>query len=446
VVIALVVALGYLGWSKRGAAEKPEVRLAQSTEKDVVGQVLARGTLKAKRQVDVGSELSGRISKVFVEVGDQVKKDDPLFSLEDTQSENALAQLRSAVTSAQAMVDRATLTQRELQRQKERDEKLLEKKVVSPEAFKTLLSRLELSHADVKQAQATLNRAQLEVQRAKDTLGKTTILAPMDGIVVDVTVEAGQVVSSFGSATGGGDFGLTGLSAPASGEQVVVADLSDITADLKVDELDIVRVKVGQKATVKAEGVRDESFDSRITRVGLLGRNESGAVLFNVKAHIQPPEGQKDQLTSADPDGGPPPLAAPLAEAGRPIPSLLHKLRPGMSVYAEIEVERAIKAVAIPVAAVLEGDGSDDGKRDRVFVAVAEPGGDDWRVFEKEVALGPADGDHVAITSGLRKGETVVEGPYRVLRDLKDGDLVKKESDKKKRRFGKKPDGEGETP
>ena len=127
------------------------------------------------------------------------------------------------------------------------------------------------------------------------------------------------------------------------------------------------------------------------------------------------------------------PLAKVDGAVDAPLPPASDILRPGMSAQADIEVQRLEGVIAVPVAAVLEGDGAD--KPDRVFVY--EGDATSGRVTEVSVKLGPTEGDAIAILSGLADGAVVVEGPFRALKGLADGDRVsietKKADDAKKK-------------
>jgi HlyD family secretion protein len=235
-------------------------------------------------------------------------------------------------------------------------------------------------------------------------LRRARVTAPAAGTVVAVGVEVGQVVSAVSGISASGDLpGLgysTGSTAP-----VVIADLSELIVKLEVDELDVGQVKNGQHAVISAQGIRDWEFVGAVERVGLMGREQGGAVLFAIEVgvtEVQPAKGKAARIKDAK--------EAPALPLPRDV------LRPGMSAQADIEVEKLTAVLTIPVAAVLEGDGED--KSDRVFVI------DGSVVRERAVTLGAAEDDRIAVLEGLTEGQSVVEGPFRALRGLSDGDAV----------------------
>jgi HlyD family secretion protein len=395
---------------------RTSVRTAAVKRADLTSKVLAQGKVRARTQVEVASEIGGRISQVEVEVGDIVKQGDLLFSLDDEQLKNGVEQLRVAQTGSDAMHKRAQLALQEAERALERDTRLKEKGVLAEDALKLTQSRLELARADLQQAGAGLERTKLDLNRARDTLRRARVTAPAAGTVVAVGVEVGQVVSAVSGISASGDLPGLGMSTGSSAP-VVIADLSELLVKLEVDEIDVGQVKEGQPARVSAQGIKDYEFEGVVERVGLMGREQGGAVLFVIEVGVKAVVPAQKAGAATDATNVP---ALPLAR---------DVLRPGMSAQADIEVEKLAGALTVPVSAVLEGDGEE--KDDRVFVV------DGSTAKETSVKLGPAEEDRIAILSGLKEGDVVVEGPFRALRALTDGDVVTidtsdpKKSDKK---------------
>jgi HlyD family secretion protein len=407
---ALVVAVGI------GAAtllldddrDRPLVRTAPVTKADLTSKVLAQGRVRARTQVEVASEIGGRVAKVDVEVGDVVKQGDPLFALDDEQLKNGVEQLRVALAGAEAMSKRSALSVAEAERGVERDMKLREKGVLAEDALKLSQSRLDLARAEQDQSGAALERTRLDLSRARDTLRRARVTAPIAGTVVAVGVEVGQVVSAVSGISASGDLPGLGYSTGASAP-IVIADLSELIVRLEVDELDVGQVKTDQSAKVTAQGIKEWEFTGKVERVGLMGREQAGAVLFAIEVGVT----GVAKASSKRAEKVAPAEAAP--DAALPVPRDL--LRPGMSAQAEIEVETLAGALTVPVAAVLEGDGED--KPDRVFVLDGEI------AHEAQVKLGPSEDDRIAVLSGVTEGQRIVEGPFRALKALTDGERVK---------------------
>ena len=398
--VALLIGAGAITAAsllRDGGASRTPVRVATVVTRDVVHHVLAQGKVRARTQVDVASEIGGRVAVVNVKVGDVVKAGDPLFSLDAEQLENAVEQLRVGVSGAAALKTRADLAVAEADRALQRDRALKDKGVLADEQLKVGESRAALARAELDSASSQLERVRLDLSRARDALRRAQVTAPSGGTVVAVGVEVGQVVSAVQGLAGEGGlsgFGFAGASS-SSTAPVILADLSELQLRLDVDELDVSLVKEGQPVRITAQGIKDASYQGVVERVGLMGREQGGAVLFVVEVKVLPGAGTE-------------------------------QLRPGMSAQAEIEVQRLTSALAIPVAAVLEGDGKD--KPDRVFAFEGDDASGSAR--EATVKLGPADGDVIAITSGLTAGQRVIEGPFRALRGLEEGDSVRVQTEK----------------
>jgi HlyD family secretion protein len=391
-----------------GGDEGEKVRVTTSAKKTITSRVRAQGKLRAKQQVDVASEVTGRVAEIYVEEGQRVAEGDALFRIDDEQLQNVVNQLRVALRAARATETRARLMRDEAVRGNQRDQKLSARGVLAGDALKSSGARVELANADLLSSGAAVERAFLELQRAEESLKKAKVVAPIAGTVVAVNMEVGQVVT--GGISGGGEsFSLPGLSPSVStGTNIVVADLTEIIAKLHVDELDVARVKAGQRVRVQTQGEDDEEIVGSVSRVGLLGQDIGGAVQFTVEAAVA---------------GGEP---APVSDAGVVVEAPEVEgapgrvLRPGMSVTAEVEVETLVDAVAVPIGAVLEGDGRE--KSDRVFVV--DDGVTGANAEEVEVTLGPSEGELIAVLSGLEAGQKIVEGPFRALRALEDDDPI----------------------
>ncbi|MCP4501915.1 MAG: efflux RND transporter periplasmic adaptor subunit [Deltaproteobacteria bacterium] len=397
VLLLGVVIVGVLSL-RTGGQKGEKVRVTTSESRTITSRVLAQGKIRAKRQVDVAPEISGRVIEVFVKVGNHVEVGDPLFSLDDEQYQNGVAQIRVAVNAADASVQRMQLLAKEAERNLRRDQDLVKRNIGSQESVRVLEARLAMSHTDVRQAKAQRERARLDLLRAKESLRKTRVLAPLSGTVVAVGLEVGQIVSNLGAG------GLT--ASPMGGSSrphVVISDLSELTAMLDVDELDIARVVLKQRAHLRAQGAIDTPYYGVVEEVGLLGQSIGGAVSFGVKVRIEPPSSSLAKTSV----GALPEIKEELR---------FGLLRPGMSITSEIEVERLENAVVVPVSSILEG--ARDGDKDRIFVLKND------RAEERNVKIGPSEGDVIAVLSGVRAGEVIVEGPFRALRTLEDGSAL----------------------
>jgi HlyD family secretion protein len=405
---AVVIALAaVLVASLRGGGGKggTKVYAEPAAARDVVQVVKASGQIDPKEKVNISAHVVGKIDKLYVQEGDSIRAGQPFLKLEQqaflAARDQWAAQLRSsetAVAKAQAM-----LADSEIKVRRARSlngQGILSREQLDSAELATTASRLELD-----QAREAVREARANLDKAADDLTKTTIYAPIAGRVIKLNAEQGEVVVSGTMNNPGSVIGT-------------IADLSEILAKVDVDETEVVNVKVGQSAVLKVDAVPGRPYHGRVIEVGSSGASKASqpdVTFFEVKI----------QLTDAD-----------------------EALRPGMSVRAEIRAAEHGKALAVPIQAVVERPAEDvgaaakagapggragraetavpatdakDAKDDQVKVVLVVDGG---KARLRQVATGLADETHVEILSGLRAGERVVTGPYRTLRDMKDGDRV----------------------
>lgn len=424
-VLCIVGALlwGYRQQKERGEVEP--VRVTQADMRDIRAVVRSQGKIRARDQVEVGSEVAGRVIGVFVVEGQHVKRGDPLFSLDDEQARNAIARFRVAHRAAQTTLKRAELMRDEAVRLHARNTKLFQRKAITRDAFETSAAQSRMVHIDVEQAGGQVERALLELARAREGLKKTRVVSPQAGQVISVGIEIGQVIG--GPSIGGGAsldaLGLTGAaSTPATGDTVVIADLSELMVELEVDELDVAHVKKDARVVIKTQGGDGNGWEGVVERVGLMGLEKGGATVFSVTSSFPNVQNRSSfldtnpsDITDAGVRGeGPPDVSLPL-------------VLPGMTVSAEIEIERVPRALAIPVGAIVPARLADLGDGDAAWVVNRK--NTPLTAELKTITLGASDAEVVEIESGLDVGDWIVEGPYRSLRTLTNNATVEIEEE-----------------
>jgi HlyD family secretion protein len=449
------------------------VQTAIVQRKDVLSsKVTASGEIRAKKFVDLQSEVTGIITELPVREGDKVKKGDVLLRIDPIQTEadqraksaNYDAQLADAraqqfvTMSAEAnlMRDEASLNaaqaklsqaESDLNRERssfKRQQQLSEDGLISREDYeiaqnnlKAAISRLEQAKADVTtyetqirvqkntieqnktSAAAALARAKsakANLTQADDSLKKTTLYSPLDGVITQLNKEKGERA-------------VPGVMSNPEATIMTIADLSVIQAELKVDETDIVNLSLGDIAEVKVDALPDVAFKGEVTEIGNSPITTSGT--------SQEAKDFKVVITLKDPSP---------------------HLRPGMSCTGDITTDTKRNVLVIPIQALTVRDVEvdkngqylppDPGKKSRESVARADSGKDNPRKKELEgvfvvdenktahfrpVKTGITGESDIEVLENLKEGEEIVSGSFQTLRTIKDGAAVKIEKTSKSR-------------
>ena len=281
VVVLVVIAAGaaaYGWWSLRD--DEPAYRHANVERGGVTAAVSATGTVNPVTAVQVGSQVSGQLKEIYVDFNSEVKKDqiiariDPdSFALRVNQAMADVEAARATVltqlaniAALQAEVSRAKVTLAEAEREFQRNKLLFEKNFVSAaardkaqaafetaqELVKTAQAQLAVGEAQVRNVEALVKQREAQLAQAKVDLERTTIRAPVDGIVIKKSVEPGQTVAAS-------------LQAP---ELFVIAqDLREMQVDTSIDESEVGRIRVGQTATFTVDSYPGRSFSGSVSQV-----------------------------------------------------------------------------------------------------------------------------------------------------------------------------------
>jgi HlyD family secretion protein len=392
---AVVLAAGItLGLTTRRDKDVTTVSLAKVERLDLTSKVSANGRIDAKRKVDLSANVMGQIVNLAVREGDVVRKNDFLLQIDEKQ---LAATAQGAAASLQALFsdrDAARAQAVEAQRNFERAGKNYEQKIIPLAELDRARAGFDAAQANVAAIERRIDQARANLAAAQDTLSKTTIRAPMDGIVTALPVEEGEV-AVIGTMNNPGTNLLT------------IADMSVVEAVMEVDETDIPTVKIGHRATVTIDAYPNKSYPGIVTEVGSSPISRNGglaggteAVNFEVKIQIENPP--------AD-------------------------VRPGFSASADITTGTRSKAVGIPIQALVVrekpgGKGSKPQDEEGVFVH------DKGTVKFAPVTTGLAGDSNIEIVSGLKDGQQIVTGPFKALRELKDGSKVKEQKEKESKK------------
>jgi HlyD family secretion protein len=387
-LLAVVVVAGILFASLRGQGnDKGEKVYAAAVERRELAQVVkATGELQPRIQVNISAHVVGKIDRLFVQEGDRIGKGKPFLHLEE-QAFLALrdqwaAQLRSSQTAVQqAKVSLADAQIKLARAQKLKTEGIFTQADLESAQLAETSAKLALDSANESVGQSRAN-----LVKAQDDLTKTTIYSPIDGRVIALNAKEGEVV-------------ITGTMNNPGSVIGIIADMADINAEVDVDETEIVNIRVGQKAVLRVDALPGKEYKGKVIEVGSSGYNRTNQpdiTFFKVKVLLDQPD---------------------------------DSLRARMSVRAEISTAAHLNTLTVPIQAVVEREDEGDAKdgksaKPHKVVYVITGGKTGGKAHQRTVETGLSDETSVELTAGIKVGEQVVTGPYRTLRDLKDGDAV----------------------
>jgi len=410
--IAAVIVVGL--FLKRRASGATPV-LTESVEKrDIVKLVTAFGRLNPEVEVEISSKVIGQIQVLHVDEGDTVAKGDTLVELERNRYEAAVNSANASLRSSISEVARVSANLRQLRGTLSKTTTMFEKGLVSEDALLQAQTQVEVQEALLQSAQNNVERSRGMLDENMDDLARTTIIAPVSGVVISLTAEEGENV-------------ITGTMNNIGSVIMTIAQLDAMEAVVEVDEADVVNLLIGQTAKVEVDAFPDTFLTGEVVKIA------NSARLQNVGG----------QETVAN------------FEVKISIPDPFAGIRPGMSCSAEIEVDKADSVLSLPIQSVVaakEPETLDDtakgppgkrvgdppkggparanGKRERqeaVFIVK------DDIAHQQIVTTGIADDRYIEAKSGVAEGDIIVTGRYEALRELKDGDRISLiESDSRK--------------
>lgn len=343
---------------------KPNYITALAIKTDIEQTVLADGSIKALKQVNVGAQVSGQIKALHVELGDKVVKGQAIAEIDDLTQQNNLKDAEAGLKSTQAMRTSKMATLKNNQLAFERQRAILAKGVGVQADYDSAKALLDATKADIEALNAQIVQAQIAVDTAKLNLGYTQISSPIDGVVVAIPVEEGQTVNAVQSAP----------------TIIKVAQLDIMTVEAQISEADVPKVKIGMpvyftilgepgkhyNATLRAIEPAPDSINNDTT-TSTNSTSTTTAIYYNGLFDVDNPEG---------------------------------KLRISMTAQVYIILEQAKEAIVIPATAVNKLDGQNN-----ATVQVVDDAGN---VTQKKVKIGINNNVDVQILSGIEDGEKVI--------------------------------------
>lgn len=433
VVLGSVLVLGALiaaGIAKGRSEEKPiQITTEKAFVKTITQLVTATGKVQPETEVKISPEVAGELIEIAVKEGQPVKRGDLLVRIKPDFYKAQLEQQEAALASAQAtsVLSQARLSKAEQDFKQSND--LYQKQLISDAEFTAAQTNLNVAKADFENSLAQIRRTEGSLDQARDQIAKTIIYAPIDGTISSLTSEVGERV--------------VGTNQFAGTEIMRIANLESMEVRVKVNENDIINVKVGDRTVVNVDAFPGRRFEGKVREISssalTAGATGSSAAALVASA--------SDEVTN---------FLVKISIVERD-----ERLRPGMSATVDVETATVTGVVAIPVQSVTVraegGKTTEEMQKERAKAAKERSGNelelvserDDARrdlerlqrvVFIKQgdkvvmraVETGIADNTHIAIKSGVQAGDEVVSGSYAAIsRRLKDGAKVMLEKPKK---------------
>jgi HlyD family secretion protein len=382
VVLGLLAAVGGIAAALRPKNTIDPSKLASVEKGDIAKAVVATGKIEPLTKVEVKSKASGIVKQVLVDYGDPVKTGQVLAELDKEQLEAQVREARANLMAAQAAVKAAQATYERnkvdaegpdvpfLKSSMDRSRSLHTDGLISEavledseKAYQMALNKqmsatrnLAVSRADIARSEAQVAQAEAVLDRDEEDLRNSTIVSPMDGIVLSRDVEVGDAVSS-----------ILVLGSQAT-LVMTLGDVSEVYVKGKVDEADISRVYLGQPARITVESLKGKKFEGKVTKISPMGVEKDNVTTFEVRVSIRNPSGE---------------------------------LKANMSANAEIIQQEKHDVLLVPEAAVVYD------KDRKTFLEVPDPKADSGR---RRIAatLGISNGVKAELVSGLKEGDKVI--------------------------------------
>ena len=429
VLIASVLLLALLfALSKAGVfGEKQQTKITAEKvqRRNIIEVVNASGKVYPEVEVKITPDISGEITELTVKEGDTVKKGQLLariyadiYSIQRDQASIGVNQSKAQAANSRAALEALDAQLEQAQRNFDMQKKLYEEKVISKSEYNTAESAFKTAKANynagvqaINSAGAGVQPAEASLSRANKDLGRTTIVAPMDGVVSLLNVKKGEKVAgnSFNVGT----------------EILRIANMDKIEVRVDVGENDIPKVKLGDSALITIDAYSDRKFKGIVTQIASSNTGASTSALSAAGNDVTQYQVNIRLIAES--------YADLLGKGSFPF-------RPGMSASADIQTKTQVNVLSVPINAVTTREKPDAIKKEvskdeteestvaiddlDVIVFVLNK---DGKVKKEKVKTGIQDINYIEITEGLTEGTEVVTGPYEVVsKTLTDSMQVKK--------------------
>jgi HlyD family secretion protein len=444
IILAVVVTAGLVAaFIYKQQSGFTKVLTAKIVKQDLSTVVSGTGQIRSKYYVNLGATAMGRITHLYVKEGERVKKGETVATIEHVQQEASVEGQQAAISAAktdiasyvaaektaEANLDHASADLEQKKLDWDRAQALYKDGILAKQDFDAKKAAFDLDVASVAQAVAQLNQAKAQTDSARghmataeatlrgdqNILDLTSAIAPFDGIVTNEPMREGETV-------------VEGIQNTEGSTIMTIADMSVVTAEVKVDETDIVNIQMGQPAEVTVDALPGKVFKGHVTLVGdqaLL--RSTGVATSQSTTGTEEAKDFKVVVTLDSPT---------------------NELRPGLSTTAKITTAHKLNVLSLPIQALTMHDPNDDKPKSQgevqaastsstpksapvqgVYVLDKDKNGK-LRVKFVTVTTGITGATDIEVLSGLTEGEEIVTGPFKTLRTLKGGALVKRDTEK----------------
>ena len=444
IILAVLVAGGLVAFMVvKQQSGYTKVLTATVARLDLDTVVSGTGQIKPKTYVNLGATAMGRVTSLAVKEGDKVKKGQTVATIENVQQEASVAGQQAAIAAANTDIASYIAAEKTAEANLEHAKADLEQKkldwdraqalftagILAKQDYDAKKAAYDLDVASLAQAVAGLNQAKAQTDSARghmhtqeatlrinqDNLNRTIAIAPFDGVVTNEPMREGETV-------------VMGIQNTEGSTLMTLADMSIVTAEVKVDETDIVNIQLGQPAEVTIDALPGKSYKGHVTLVGdqaLL--RSTGIATSQSTTGTEEAKDFKVVVTLDSPSD---------------------ELRPGLSCTAKVTTAHKTSVLSLPIQALTMHDPASDTAKPKgsvqaasqpaaptakpkpvqgVFVVDKDPKGK-LRAKFVPVATGITGATDIEVLSGLNQGQEVVTGPYKTLRDLKGGSLLKRDT------------------
>ena len=364
VLLLAAAAVVFLLAARSGRSSRLEVTVQQPERADLTESVPASGVIRPVVEVKISPEVSGEVVDIFVNEGDPVRAGDPIVRIRQDLYLSQVDQASASLGTLRAQYNRQRAETQQARINHERSRLLFEQGAVSTAELQHAKTELDIAQSSLRAAEYAIRSGEAQLKEARDNLQKTTLYAPMDGIISQMSVERGERV--------------VGTSQMSGTELFRIADFSRMEVTVDVSESDVVRIATGDSVRVDIDAYPRQRFRGTVVQIA----NSAKVANFGVRIELLP-----DSV----------------------------RFLPGMSAAVTILTDRRDSCLAIPVSAVFT-------RNRETCVWVVGPGGE-ARMCSVETGI--QERDRIEIRAGLTDADRVVTGPPEAIQGITEGRRLK---------------------